>query len=502
EMIESVTKAQACPAKADQAWSWDPLMVYQGHDPYMVPFRQAGNFLGGVTTPAAIQTGRGLQLVADYCGPWNSKLVVERAEDDLTDAEKIARKSIRRNLRRLVRPSADGDRYVVYNPGPAGTKIVRIKGAGKKSLAMCGKTVAAQEVGRDLLVLLSLPTNGYVVLEHHEGSDSAATPSRPELAVGQDYLENALLRAEFDLSRGTVKRLVRKSDGRDLLADGAHGLYLADDDRQECRRARLTAAGPIRGTLEFDIEVGAKRGNTARIRSRISLDAGQSLLGFQEHVVRCPQIRGDQWINHLGVRFWPADRSSALMRCYFNVLEPAEKERVFSNNLLVARGDAADVLFVNHGNQFYRCSNNEIGNILLYEQERAREFAYAVGFPRGNPVIQARAWTSPLFAEKVARKAATNENRSDDACVSFFSVDSTDVEITSCRYVDGRFLLRLANTTGQEISAVINAFCGIGQAVLTDLCGNKMADLEIRDRGALVPLRPWDIRQVALTAPA
>jgi hypothetical protein len=117
-------------------------------------------------------------------------------------------------------------------------------------------------------------------------------------------------------------------------------------------------------------------------------------------------------------------------------------------------------------------------------------------------VIQARAWTSPLFAEKVARKAATNENRSDDACVSFFSVDSTDVEITSCRYVDGRFLLRLANTTGQEISAVINAFCGIGQAVLTDLCGNKMADLEIRDRGALVPLRPWDIRQVALTAPA
>ena len=230
------------------------------------------------------------------------------------------------------------------------------------------------------------------------------------------------------------------------------------------------------------------------------LDAVQSLLRFQEHVVRCPEIRGDQWSNHLGVRFQTTDRSPALMWCYFNVLEPAGKERVFSSNLLLARGDAAAVIFVNHGNQFYLCSKNEIGNILIYEQERAREFAYAVGFPCGNPVIQSRAWTAPVFAERVARKDNANENRPNDACVSFFSADSADVEITSCRNVGGRFLLRLANTTGQEISAAITAFCGIGQAFLTDLRGNKTADLEIRDRSALVPLRPWNIRQVSLTA--
>ena len=58
------------------------LVGYPGH------FRQAGNFLGGVTSQVAIQAGRGLQNVADYCGPWDSKLVIERAEDDLTDAEK------------------------------------------------------------------------------------------------------------------------------------------------------------------------------------------------------------------------------------------------------------------------------------------------------------------------------------------------------------------------------------------------------------------------------
>ncbi len=500
EMLEAFEAAwrRAGRRRASRGWSWTPLTGHQGHDVYFAPYHSAGSFLGGVSNHHSALEGRAVQNVADYAGPWDFRPVIDRSLEDLARSERAARRSIQRRLRRLVPASPRCDRYVVYNPGPARTAVVTVPRAAEKGLELRGQALPVQPAGRDLLSLVSLPAQGCAMLEATEEARDATAATHAAVTVGDDWLDNGLLRAEFDLTHGTLRRLIGLPDGRDLLAGGSHSFTLPGQDTQRCVKARVAMQGPVRGCLEFEVVIGEKRGSSARIRTRAVLDAQSCVLSFEDRVLRCPEIRGDQWRAHLAAYHTLADASSEMMRSHANVLEPAQVERVFSLNLLLARGADQDVLFINEGNQFYTCRGGQISNILVFEQEWGRAFASGVGFPQDNPIAEARAWVQPTFVAKVGADPGAGPNAARCLPRSFMSVECGDVEVLSVRYDDRALLVRLANTTDAEVQTELNTPLGVREAFLTDLRGANAAQLPVVDNSATVTLRPWDIRQVAL----
>ena len=476
---------------------WQALTVYQGHDTYIVPFHEAGGFMGGVTNQVSREAGRAVQMVMDYCGSWDSQPIEQRSGKDLAEAEHKAQELIRLRLQQFLGRGSGDHQYVVYSFGPAHRRLVRFEGAAGESLLLDDRPIQTQPDGDDLLALLTLPAYGCVVLDRTQ--PAAVKPDAPLVQVGDSFLENDLLRVEFDLTHGTVKGLIRKTDGRNLLAGDGHTFYLPESQCQKTRDVRISASGPLRGALEFEIELVTERGDTCRIRTHVSLDAHQPLVCFEEHILQCPELHDDQWTNHLGVRFGMAWQRPKLKRSYFNVLEDTEAQHLSSVNLLVAQGPDAEMLFVNHGNQFYVCRDNEIRNILIYENEPCRRFCYAVGCCEDNPVMQARSWVQPCFIQKATgAPEGGSPNRILSSKMSFFSINPPDVELLSCRYVDGRFLLRLANTTDQALDTTVESYCPLGQAFLTDLLGRQLEALRVSDRTVHIRLQPCDVRQLAL----
>ena len=286
----------------------------------------------------------------------------------------------------------------------------------------------------------------------------------------------------FDLERGTLQRLVRKEDGKELLSGASHAFYFPDSPAPVCSNSTVLLRSPLRGTIEFEISVG----DACRMTTRVSLDSGATTLTCETQVLEVPPLAGDQWRNHLGVRFELAERGEVLSS-HFNVLEPFPHDRIYSPNVLVAE----DVVFLNEGNQFYIREGTALSNILVMENEPARQFRYAVGLVQKNPIMQARAWAQPCFIERVNAKKSFAQ-----FLVQF---DRADIELLSCRYDDGALLLRLANTCDRKVPTSLTMFAPIAAASSTTLAGDHKSNLPVQDGSVALELSPWDIRQVRLT---
>ena len=214
------------------------------------------------------------------------------------------------------------------------------------------------------------------------------------------------------------------------------------------------------------------------------------MVDFDTHVVHAPAVEGDQWENHLGVRFQLTDASAAIRASHFNVLEPFHRAKIYSPNVLLAGSDGAETTFLNRGNQFHTREEDVLRQILIMENEAARDFRYAVGAAEANPLMQARRWAAACFVH-------VPEAGVDDVPTgSLVDFDCPDIELLSCRREEDALLLRLANTCGSRVKAVLKMFRPISSAELTNLTGKPARSLTLRDGRATVQLRPWDIRQL------
>ena len=124
------------------------------------------------------------------------------------------------------------------------------------------------------------------------------------------------------------------------------------------------------------------------------------------------------------------------------------------------------------------------------ENESARRFCYAIGAAADNPIMQGRQWALQYFVEEVS----PSENGPPRESLVDFS--QQDVELLSCRQKDGDLLLRLANTCGSKVKAMLGLFRPIKQATITSLAGKHISNLVLHNGRAVLPLRPWDVRQV------
>jgi hypothetical protein len=183
-------------------------------------------------------------------------------------------------------------------------------------------------------------------------------------------------------------------------------------------------------------------------------------------------------------------------------MEQTDACKLFSVNVLRAVGPDADLLWINHGNQFYVREGGEIRNILVYENEPGRQFEYAIGFSVNNPLQEVRKLAQPCFVEAFDAPAHVRSKRHTDTTQSswssLFAFEKGTAELLSCRYAKGKLLVRVAALTGNEQEVVFNSPIATTQAYRTDLRGTRLEKLALSDGRISLVLRPWDIAQIEL----
>jgi len=389
--------------------------------------------------------------------------------------------------------SAEGKTgYCMYNYAQARLKLVRLPEAAGRNFEQTGQLLFAQDDGPDRLVSVTLPAYGYALVTETQSGVSDVTGET--VTVADDCLENQFLRLEFDLQSGTLRRAIDKTNGRDLLTANSHAFYFPQSSRQVCRQSRIRLQGPLRGSIAFNIELADDSGNRCTMETVVSLDANQAVATFATKVLEVPGLEGNQWSNHLGVQFQFPDAGTEILASHFNVLEPFFHNQIFSPNVLVTRSEAGDTVFLNEGNQFYVRDGQSLRHIMIMENEPLREFRYAVGAAKNNPIMQSLKWSQPCFVQKTETR-----NGLEHANQSLIDLGNENIELLSCRYDQGALLVRLANTAGVPVKAALSVFQPVTSASMTGLDGKPGRSLKVSDGRIKLNLRPWDIRQVRMT---
>jgi len=464
--------------------NWEALTHYQGHGTYIVPYYASGGFLGAGDNPRSRDSGRADMNVTEYLGPVDQRPVVEVTTMWLDRAVEKAEEIVRNSL--SEGESSSPSCLALYNFAPARTCLVRLPGGAGRNYASGETAAPGQDDGPDRHALVNLCAHGLTIVSE---STKDAQPSTDPVTVGQDFLENQFLRAEFDSATGCLKALVRRADGQSLLCENSHAFYSPDSSSQRCTNHRVQASGPLRGAIEFDIEFSRDGQVVCRLTTRASLESGGDVLHFDTTVHDAPDVEDNQWENHLGVRFEAADPAFVVHACHFNVLEEVPHRTLSSTNVLVARSEAAQVAFLNEGNQFYVREGGSLSNILIMENESARRFRYAVGPAAENPLMQARMWRQPR--EAIPAQADLQSG-------SFFEFGSPDIELLSCRKEGDCLLLRMANTTSNRIRTTLRAWQPVREARRTWLNGDPKGVLKVEDGKVKLSFRAWDILQVQI----
>jgi len=492
EILDTITSGATPADETRDQQSWRALAAFQGHDRYFSPLWPVGGFMGSAFNPTR-RIGRIEQTVADYCGPIDTTTIGDRAGRDLRVAEKTTKQSIHRRLASMSsEPSADVA-WMLFNPGPAAQRIVKLRKAAGRSLQASGCAIVCQDDGEDLLAAFRLP--GYSC----STAISAAEQSRPAAAIdhpvqcGDNYLDNGLVRVELDMDNGTITRLLRPSDGRLLLLD-SHKFIIPGGQPQLCRKVRWHQRGPLKTSVDFHLSIPLPGKPPCQVLSRVSLEAGQTWIDLTQRVIACPAIRGDQWQEHLGLSFQLPDEQFTLRRSHYNVLEDARARNIFSHNLLIAELDDLQVGWMNRGNQFYVREGHSIRTILICENEPARTFRHRVGWPSGNPLFEARSWLTPWFIRRCSNEPSGGSKVRE--LRRAIEISSEDVELLSLRHQGDILRVRLANLSGKDTSTHLSVSNRFPDAWITDLTGKLIHPIQVTDGAVAIALRPWDIVQV------
>lgn len=505
EMIDAVTGPAAAAdgaatATATATACWRSLASYQGHDCYFSPNFPSGTFMGGSTGPTSYN-GRAIQTVSDYRGVWDAQTIGQRAGGDLLACMNKAKTRIQHSISATDGSHASEQKaWGLFNPGPKMQRVVRFEKAAGVALASDHQALPAQDDGEDRLALVEAPAYSFISLRADERALSPAV-SHP-VRTGENWLDNDLIRVEFDPRTGIIRRLLSRSGGEEttLLVGGNRFTLPGNGDggdggggAQRCDSLRWNQRGPLLACAEFDISIPTPDGlPRCTIRSWISLEAGQPYVELRQTVESCRPISGDQWEKHLAMQLELPDGDFELQRSHHNVLEVARARQIFSPNLLLAQKGNQRIALLNRGNQFYVRDGSTISAMLICENEPARNFAHAIGTPQGNPLAEARAWVTPWFVVPQAR--------ADKAHTQAIDIRPADVELLSLsRAAPERLTVRLANLAGNATRCEVRLPDRIASAWKCDLNGRRVERLPVRDDCEVaLDLSPWGIAQLEI----
>lgn len=491
--------------------NWKPLLQYEGHDNYVVPYETVGEFM------------RDQGNLIHYCGPANQISLRERSESKLLSSLESAERALDSRLDQLCNLlSGDPDTDLVFNPAPARTILVEVKEKGEFAY-LDGVPIPSQPTESGTLLELNLPANGFrlfkqirrpeqrIVFDTRSEESGSEVICHPE---HEDFFErkippgnvcktfpcegsrlddwpinNDFFTLKINTSTGILE--VLDPSGQPIVKIGlSYKDYFMRTDHVE-----LSESGALRQTVSVSGKL-IKSGHTAAaFTTDIELTAHSGILRFKTTLELNETLHGDAWENSIKAAFSFASPVRSVLRNCSGIVEETKLEKFGSLYFTAVRTERGMVNLYNHGNKLYRFRNQTLENVLLTEREPMRTFEYALELNAPATAAQALKAVSPCFIKK-ANPSVQNKPVQPAEVFSLFTHDAENVLVTGMREQNGQIEVTYQEVAGKETTVTVRSPLPIKRAYFTDLSGNIIEELPLKSGGVTLKLNPCALKIV------
>ena len=379
------------------------------------------------------------------------------------------------------------------------------------------------EVTEVALLTKNVPSAGYDTY-YLDFSPEAATPAETSLRIDEAKLtlENEFLRVGLDPVTGSVASLIEKSSGREMLdsSKGAFPRLTGKPNPNLSRRPNAPAfydSASTKGTIDWLAKgplfatVRSQRGWTyMRFETRVTLAAGSP---YVEVVSRMfaqvpphsdaspPDIKLGYWLS-----FQPNFAVKRILRDFPFGIEETKHPMFHALTFADLLGEDRGLLVLHPGTQFFkREESGEVYNLAMREWESHftreygwpfyAEYRHALMPHHGKLSNADRLHAVAGFTRPLTCYVGEPAQGDLPLSKSFVSVSPGGLQLSAFRKKPGKgYELRLVEMEGRTAEATVSLNLPAGQAIDTDLLGNRLADATLLGGKLTVNAQPWKIR--------
>ena len=469
----------ALTGESSETTDWKPLLQYEGHDNYVVPYETVGEYM------------RDQGNLIHYCGPANQIPLRERSESELLDSLDSAEEALDTRLDTLCNLfSSDSNDYIAFNPAPTRTVHVEAAGNGEFSYPD-GSPILSQPTQNGTLLELDLPANGYRLLRL---TPPICYPEQSFCHIEQRVTD------EFSINNNYFTLKISPSTGilqvLDISGKPVVNVKLTYKDyAMQSDRIETLETGLLRQILSVSGKLVKGTQTVAAFTTEIALAAHSGVLRFKTTVELFENLHGDAWENSIKAAFpFPSPVQTVLRNCA-NITEETTLEKFSSLYFTAVETENGTVNVYNSGNKLYRFHDNTLENVLLTEREPMRSFEYALELNIPANPGQALKVVAPCYIKKANPSPQTKPSSSTEA-FSLFTHDAENVLITSIREQGGELIVTYNEVSGVETAVNARSPLPMKRAYICDLAGNTLEELPIESGMATFNILPYALKIV------
>ena len=354
-----------------------------------------------------------------------------------------------------------------------------------------------------ILMAVDVPAMGYAVYALREKPvDDYVVPlmeqDREELPKGPIVLENAKLKATFDIGSGMLKSLVDKVDGRELLGGdaGLHLVHTQDNEMSSWLIGRYLGMSPVTDTGNVTIRRGVLRNSVvfeqrvmhSTVKQTVSLDENAYALRYQLEIDWHETAQAQDWNPLLSFRLPLKEHADALLTDVPAgwASRPARDMDVPALTGACPACEGPTVGLITDCKYGFRLSNDTLSVTLIntssipdpYPERGIHPITLFVALTDGTPTQMKRA--AEALVRPLTAVPTASHTGSLAPCSSMLGFEAAH-SVMSAAWIDadGALSLRLFEDAGAEDGISVHAPFTPKRACLTDLNGNVLQEVEI-----------------------
>ena len=489
--------------KTPEPVDWKPLLQYEGHDNYVVPYETVGEFM------------RNQGNLIHYCGPANQISLRERSENELLVSIETVEKALDERLETLCNLfSGMPDTYIAFNPAPVRKTLAEVAERGEFAY-LDGIPIPSQPIQNGTLLELDLPADGFRLFrlispchceqrtqppichpEHEDFFERKILPGNvcktfpcEGSRADEAYFKNAFFTLKIDPNTGILE--VLDPSGQRIVNIG----FTYKDYDMRADHIQTIENGSLRQTVSVSGK-SVKDGKTAAaFTTAVELAAHSGILRFKTTLEPFETLHGDAWKNSVKAAFsFPLPVQSVLRNCS-NIVEETKLEKFGSLYFSAIETECGTVNFYNQGNKLYRLSGNTLENVLLTEREPMRTFEFALELNVPATPAQALKALTPCLIKK-ANPSVQNKPIKPAGAFSLFTHDAENVLITGMSEQNGQITVTYQEVSGVEATVHVRSQFLIKRAFFSDLSGNILKELPVESGTVTFKMNPHALKHV------
>lgn len=475
----------ALTGKTPEPADWKPLLQYEGHDNYVVPYETVGEFM------------RDQGNLIHYCGPANQISLRERSENELLISIETVEKALDERLETLCNLFSGGpDTYIAFNPAPTRKILAEVADRGEFAY-LDGSPIPSQPIQNGTLLELDLPADGFrlfrLISPCHCEQRTQPPICHPEQSgksqADEAYFKNAFFTLKTDPDTGILE--VLDPSGQPIINIG----FTYKDYDMRADHVEATENGSLCQTVSVSGKLVKDGKPAAAFTAAVELAAHSGVLRFKTTLEPFEALHGDAWENSVKAAFSFAAPVQSVLRSCSNIVEETKLEKFGSLYFAAVETECGTVNFYNQGSKLYRFSGNTLENVLLTEREPMRTFEFALELNAPATPAQALKALTPCLIKK-ANPSVQNKPIKPSGVFSLFTHDAENVLITGMCGKGGQIEVTYQEVSGVQTAVNARSPLPIKRAFFADLSGNVLEELPVKSGAVTFKLNPHALKLV------